>query len=74
MASQKGAMVLKRRGSWNEDGEDPGTSTDPVSGGRSWRSESCMETNAWDVQGPWPVVPEAGGCKWLHNEPKGLSA
>lgn len=56
------------RGSWKEGGEDPGRSTDPVSGGRSWSSESCVETNAWDAQGPWPVVPEAGDCKRLHNK------
>ena len=68
MASQKEGVVLKRREPGKkvvkilagvqilEVGVDPGDQS------VAWRQM------LWDVQGPWPVVPETGDCKQLHSK------
>jgi len=50
----------KERGTWKAQAEDPGCRKDSRSRGKSWRSESCVETNARDAEGPWPVKPKTG--------------
>lgn len=41
----------KKKWPWKGEGEYPVWRKDSVSGGRPWRSESCMGTNAWGCAG-----------------------
>lgn len=67
VASQK-EVVLKRRG--------PGKKVAKILAGVQILEvgiDTGDQGTAWrrmlrDVQGPWPVVPEAGACKQLHSK------
>lgn len=45
---------LEKKGTWKEGDKDPVWSTNPGSVRRSWRSERCMEKNAWRCAGTLP--------------------
>lgn len=76
----KRSALRKEKGAWKAEGEDPGCRKDLESGGRSQRSESCVEMNASDAKGWYPKAvgnrpnflhdcPGAARASWREGEP-----
>lgn len=74
------SALRKEKGAWKAEGEDPGCRKDLESGGRSQRSESCVEMNASDGKGWYPKAagnppdflldcPGAATSSWREGEP-----
>lgn len=69
----KRSALRKEKGAGKAEGEDPGCRKDLESGGRSRRSESCVEMNASDAKGWYPKAAE-NRPDFLHDCPGAATA